>query len=111
MKYVIKITATGHSSGGKGEKKTNCGVSTLILLVREAAPVQYVLEITVYLEQLQVERNTVKRHRNRRSEKADLFTSNTVQRNKKREATVTAWLLLAVFLVFLFWFFFYILIF
>lgn len=35
-------------------KKTNCGVSTLVLLVREAAPVWYVLEITVYLEQVKV---------------------------------------------------------
>lgn len=49
MKDFIKITATGHSSEGKG-KKTNCGVSALILLVREAAPVQYVLEIIGYLE-------------------------------------------------------------
>lgn len=39
MKDLIKITATGDSSGGK-RKKNNCGVSILILLVREAAPVQ-----------------------------------------------------------------------
>lgn len=50
MKDLIKITATGHSSGGEG-KKPNCGVSTLIPLVREAAPVHYVLEIIEYLEQ------------------------------------------------------------
>lgn len=67
-------------------KKNNRGVSTLILLVREAAPVQYVLEITACLEQWQVDRNTVKRHRSRRSEKADLFTSNTVQRKKKERS-------------------------
>lgn len=51
MKDLIKITSVVHSGGGK-EKKPNCGVSTLILLVREAAPVWYVLEITAYLEQV-----------------------------------------------------------
>jgi len=35
----------------KREKKPNCGVSTLILLVREAAPVWYILEITEHLEE------------------------------------------------------------
>ena len=66
------------------EKTTNCGVSTLFLLVRGAAPVWCALEITEHFEEWWLERNTVKRHRGRRSEKADLFTSNTVQR-KKRE--------------------------
>lgn len=33
-----------------------------------------------------MKRNTVKRHRSRRSEKADLFTSNTVQRKKKERS-------------------------
>lgn len=53
MKHLIKIIVrvAGHSSGEKRKKKPNCGVSTVILLVGEAAPVQYVLEITEHLEE------------------------------------------------------------
>lgn len=46
----------------------------------------YVLEITEHREVWWLERNTVKRHRSRRSEKADLFASSIVQRKKKERS-------------------------
>lgn len=66
----------------------------------EGAPLQYVLEITEHLEEWELER---KQHKDTEggAVKRQIYLLVILYREKKkREATVTAWLLLAVFLDF-----------